>query len=163
MRQWNQNLIHLVQELHDAESRWLDALPRLSEKTRHPELKAAFNKQLGETGQQVLRLEQVARLLAVAPDAVSSKAMQGLVKEADGLASRGDPEWLDAAAIRMAEKVEIYGLAAYGAAQRHALNLGLDDVARLLGQSMEEGSATQDRLRSIAEGRAAEIPVAKQA
>lgn len=154
MRHWNQLLIHEVQELHDAETRWLDVLPKLSGKASDPALKAALEKHLDETEQQVQRLEQVAQMLAVAPDQVSCKGMKGLVKEADNIVdAKGDPEVLDAALIGAAQKVELYEVAAYSTARLHALNLGLDEIAQLLGQSLEEQSAAHRRLTAIAEGR----------
>lgn len=154
MRHWNQLLIHEVQELHDAEMRWLDALPKLSEKASDPALKAALEKHLDETEQQVARLEQVAQMLAVAPDEVSCKGMKGLVREAGNIVgAKGDPEVLDAALIGAAQKVELYEVAAYSTARLHALNLGLDAIAHLLGQSLEEQSAAHRRLTAIAEGR----------
>lgn len=154
MRHWNQLLVHEVQQLHDAEMRWLGALPKLKEKARDPALKAAFEKHLDETAMQVGRLEQVAQMLSVPPDEVSCKGMKGLVKEAGNvLRSKGDPEVVDAALIGAAQKVELYEVAAYGTARLHALNLGLDIIAQLLGESLEEQAAAHRRLTAIAEGR----------
>jgi ferritin-like metal-binding protein YciE len=144
-------LAHEIQDLYDAEKQLVDALPEMARKARHPQLKAAFERHLGETEQHVARLERIAEMLGVEPDEVKCKAMKGLIKEADEiLGERGAAAVLDAGLIGAAQRVEHYEIAAYGTARTHAEQLGLGEIARLLQQTLDEESKANEALTRIA-------------
>jgi ferritin-like metal-binding protein YciE len=56
----------------------------------------------------------------------------------------------DAALIGSAQKVEHYEIATYGTARTWAQVLGLDEVADLLQQTLDEEAETDENLTSIA-------------
>lgn len=154
MFHWNELLIYDIQELHDAEMRLLDFWPQMSEKAAAPALKEAFELLYGATERQIERLEQMAQLLGVAPDEVSSKGMKGLITEAGTvLDAQGDPRVLDLALVGASRKVEHYGLAAYYTARALAQRMDLRALADLLASSLEEMVAIHDGVAAATEGR----------
>ncbi len=146
-------LVHDIQDLYSAEKQLVDALPKMAEKASDPELKAAFESHLGETQHHVVRLERIAEILGVEADEVTCKAMKGLIKEAEEIMDEADsPESLDAGMIGAAQKVEHYEMAGYGTVRAYARKLGLDEVARILQETLDEEAAANEKLTMIAEG-----------
>jgi ferritin-like metal-binding protein YciE len=79
--------------------------------------------------------------------------MKGLVEEA-GEATEGDMDesLTDSAIICAAQKVEHYEIAGYGTLAAWAKSLGLDDVAGLLEETLEEEKAADKKLSEVADG-----------
>jgi ferritin-like metal-binding protein YciE len=79
--------------------------------------------------------------------------MEGLISEGSEIAeAEGDGDARDAALIGAAQRVEHYEIAAYGTARALARQLGHEDAARLLDQTLDEESAADEKLTQIAEG-----------
>lgn len=144
-----------VDELKDiywAEKHLAKALPKLKKAATSPELAAAFDKHAGETEQHIATLEEVFSLLEEKAVAKKCDAMAGLLEEADGIISDTDKGTMirDAGLILAAQKVEHYEIATYGTLRVLAKNLGRDDVAELLNQTLENEKATDVALTEIA-------------
>jgi ferritin-like metal-binding protein YciE len=79
--------------------------------------------------------------------------MKGIIEEGDEHAGENyEHDGLrDAAIIGAAQRVEHYEIAAYGTVIAHARLLGLDDVASLLEETLEEERAADEKLTEIAE------------
>ncbi len=107
-----------LQDMYDAEHRILKALPKLAKAATCEKLKAAFLKHLGETEQQVTKLEQVFQAFDEKRKAKKCKATVGLLEEGDEIASenKGEPT-INAALISAGQKVEHYEIASYGCLQ----------------------------------------------
>ena len=60
---------------------------------------------------------------------------------------------LDAALIAAAQKVEHYEIASYGTVRNYAQQLGFEDNARLLQQTLDEERETDKKLTRLAESR----------
>jgi ferritin-like metal-binding protein YciE len=58
---------------------------------------------------------------------------------------------LDAAMIGAAQRVEHYEIAAYGTARTHATMLGLNKIAKVLQQTLDEEAATDKKLTQLAD------------
>lgn len=146
-------LNHEIQVLYDAEKLLIAAIPRMAEKAKDPELKAAFQTHLEETKMHKERLEQVAKLLGIDPDGDKSPSMKGLIAESEKVMHKdATPEALDAALICGAQKVEHYEIAGYGTAAHIALGLGYDEVHKILNQTLSEEQATDTKLNNLAKG-----------
>jgi ferritin-like metal-binding protein YciE len=142
-----------VEDLYSAEQQLLAALPKVAEAAHSEELKQAFVEHLEQTRGPVRRLEQVFGQLGIAGSSTTCKAMQGLVEEGDEIvALGGDPLAKDAALIAAAQRIEHYEIAAYGTARALAGELGLDESAALLGDTLDEEGAADKRLTKIATG-----------
>jgi ferritin-like metal-binding protein YciE len=81
------------------------------------------------------------------------EAMAGLIKEGSEVAEAdGDGDARDAAIIGAAQRVEHYEIAAYGTARTLAEQLGHDEAAGLLSETLDEESAADQKLTEIAVG-----------
>ena len=78
--------------------------------------------------------------------------MDGLIKEADNVAGEvDDKKVLDAAIIGSAQAIEHYEISRYGTLKSWAKQLGLDDAAILLEETLQEEKKTDEALTELAE------------
>jgi ferritin-like metal-binding protein YciE len=147
-------LVEEMKDLYDAEHQLTKALPKMAKAATNPQLQNAFNAHLSETEGHIRRLEQAFDALGEKASRKSCKAMKGLVEEGgEVIEENADPEVKDAALITAAQKVEHYEIAGYGSVRTFAQELGLNDVATLLQQNLDEEGAADKKLTKIAEGR----------
>src|SRR5688572_19562912 len=146
-------LIDELKDLYSAENQILKALPKMAKAAESPLLKEAFEMHIRETQGQVERLDRIAKLMGESSfKGKKCKAMEGLLEEGkEILEEGGDPTVMDAAMIGAAQKVEHYEMAGYGTARTHARHLGLEQVAQLLQQTLDEEGATDKNLTKIAQ------------
>ena len=145
-------LVNELQDLYDAEKRITKALPKMAKAATSTELKAAFEKHLGETEGHVGRLEQAFEALGEKAKAKTCKAMQGLLAEGEEtIKEDAEPEVKDAALIAAAQRVEHYEMAAYGTVSAYAKLLKESTVLDLLQETLAEEKATDEALTELAE------------
>lgn len=145
-------LVDQLQDLYDAESRLIDALPKMADAASSPELKQAFRSHFNETKGHVNRLEQAFQLLDASAKRKTCDAMKGLVSEGEEMIeAKGDAAIKDAALIAAAQRVEHYEMAGYGSARNFAQRCGRQDVADLLHQTLQEEGGADKKLTQIAE------------
>ena len=142
-----------VKDIYWAEKHLVKTLPKMQKATTSSELATAIGSHLEETKVHVSRLEQVFELLGKTPQAKKCDAMEGLAKE--GLSIIEDTEegsaTRDVGIILAAQKVEHYEIATYGGLTQLAKTLGLDDVAEILGTTLNEEKTADEKLSGIAE------------
>ena len=151
--------VHELQDLYSAENQIVDALPKMAEVTRDQRLKSAFLHHLEVTRSQKKRLEQIFSQLNEDPSDSTCEGMKGIIKEGESFVKkekswfRGDIEdtVLDAALIASAQRVEHYEIASYGTACAYAKQLGFNEHAALLEQTLEEEKETDRELTQLAE------------
>jgi ferritin-like metal-binding protein YciE len=148
-------------DIYDAENRLTRALPKVARAATHHELKQAFQTHLSETEQQVKRLQRVFKAFDKPPRGKKCKAMVGLLKEADEIASenKGSPT-INAALISAAQKVEHYEIASYGCLREWAEQLGNQTAADILQEILEEEKTADRTLTEQARARCNESAVA---
>ena len=152
--------VHTLQDMYYAEQKITKALPKMIEKVTDPQLKQGFQTHLGETKNQLKRLEQVFEMHGESPKAVTCPAIDGIIEEADEIMSdASDPEVLDAAALAAAQAVEHYEITRYGTLIAWARQLGRDDCASVLQQTLDQEKATDQKLTAIAEARVNRLAV----
>lgn len=144
-----------VDELKDiywAEKHLSKALSKMKKAATSPELAAAFEKHTQETNNHVATLEEVFGLLDEKPQAKKCDAMEGLLKEANGIIEDTSVGTMirDAGLILAAQKVEHYEIATYGTLVVFAKNMGHNDVAELLQFTLDNEKATDVALTEIA-------------
>ena len=145
-------LVDHLRDLLYAEKQIVKALPTMAKKTSSPELRKAIQVHLDETEGQVNRLGQVFEQLDLSARGKRCAAMDGLIEEAKSLLEEeAEPEVLDAGIIACAQKVEHYEIASYGCCATWARQLGLQSVARLLDDTLEEEKQADVKLTTIAE------------
>jgi ferritin-like metal-binding protein YciE len=141
-----------LKDLHSAERQIIEALPKMIERTKHAELRQAFELHLRQTKDQLRRLEQIGQRAKQDLSGHTCKGMEGLLEEGEEmLKERADSDVLDAALISAAQRVEHYEMAGYGCARTYARLLGLDDDAKVLQQTLNEEGETDHLLTAIAE------------
>jgi ferritin-like metal-binding protein YciE len=145
-------LVEQLEDLYDAEQRLTRALPKMAKAAHDASLKSAFEAHLGETENQVVRLERIFQGLGKTACKRTCEGMKGLIAEGDEMINaKGDPDVKDAALIACAQRVEHYEIAGYGTARTFAQRLGNHDVARLLQETLDEEAATDRKLTQLAE------------
>jgi ferritin-like metal-binding protein YciE len=144
--------VHTLRDMYYAENQIVKALPDMIEKATDPGLKQGFQTHLGETKNQIKRLEQVFKLHGVEIMGVDCPAIDGIIEEADDVVGEVDNKnVLDAALIAAAQAVEHYEMTRYGTLIAWAKQLGRADCAKLLEQNLQEEKAADSKLTAIAE------------
>jgi ferritin-like metal-binding protein YciE len=146
--------VHMLQDVYYAEQQITKALPKMIEKATDPSVKQGFQAHLAETKNHITRLERVFQMHGEQPKAVKCAAMDGLIEESNEVMREiTDKDVLDAALIGSAQTVEHYEIARYGTLVAYAHQLGRDDCASVLAQTLDEEKATDQKLTAIAEAR----------
>lgn len=143
-----------LKDIYWAEKHLVKNMPKLAKAATSEELITAFENHLAETEDQVIRLEQIFKTMDERVVGVTCEAMEGLVKEAQGVITDTDKGSMtrDVALIASSQKIEHYEIASYGTLRTLAGVLGLNEVADLLSQTLEEEKKTDVLLTQIAEG-----------
>jgi ferritin-like metal-binding protein YciE len=135
-----------IKDIYYAEKALVKALPKMKKA-------AAFTEHIEVTKNQVARLEQVFEILEEKPRAKKCEAIEGLIKEAQGIMEDTDEgtSTRDVGLILAAQKVEHYEIASYGGLRQLAATLGYTEVEALLQQTLDEEKQTDVLLTQIAE------------
>ncbi|MCI1015373.1 ferritin-like domain-containing protein [Herbaspirillum sp. C7C2] len=143
--------IHSLSDVYSAEKQLTRALPRLARAATTPELRQAFEQHLEETQGQIERIDRLVENSELRLKRVKCVAMEGLVEEGrEQIDEIEKGAVLDAALIGAAQKVEHYEIATYGTLCALAKQLGLDEAARLLDETLQEEKATDQKLSELA-------------
>jgi ferritin-like metal-binding protein YciE len=141
-----------IKDLYNAENQLIKALPKMAKRASSAALKEAIESHLDETKIHAQRLEKIGKLLDFKVSGKVCKAMQGLVEEGkEVLDEDGDGPVIDAAIIGAAQRVEHYEIAGYGCVRAMAEELGNDEVANILQETLDEEGAADKKLTEIAE------------
>ncbi|HZP80862.1 MAG TPA: ferritin-like domain-containing protein [Chthonomonadaceae bacterium] len=143
-----------LKDLYSAETQILKALPQMAQAASAQELKSAFQEHEHQTREQVARLEKIFQKLEMDPKGKACKGMQGLLAEGqEFIQEKPEPDVMDAGLISMAQRVEHYEIAGYGSVRTYAQQLGLNEDADLLQQTLNEEGETDHKLTRLAEQR----------
>ena len=141
-----------LRDLYSAENQILKALPRMIRAASNKDLQRAFTLHERQTQQHVKRLDRIFRMLDESTRGKKCKGMEGLLEEGQELIKeRPEPEVLDAGLISAAQRVEHYEMAGYGTVRTYARQLGEEEQANLLQETLNEEGETDKLLTSLAE------------
>ena len=144
--------VHTLRDIYYAEKQIVKSLPEMIEKANNPQLKQGFQTHLRESENHVKRLDQVFDLLGKKAQGVDCPAIDGIIEEAEEVAGEvQNKSVLDAALIAAAQAVEHYEMTRYGTLVAWAKQLGRNDAATLLNQTLDEEKATDKKLTEMAE------------
>jgi len=142
-----------LKDIYDAEYQITEALPKMADAATSTELKNAFQQHLQQTKNQINRLDQVFQILGETPQRKTCVATRGLIAEGnEHMKDTQEGPLRDATLIEAAQKIEHYEMAAYGTARTFAQQMGQDQVAQLLEETLREEEQTDQKLTGIAEG-----------
>ena len=146
--------VHTLQDIYYAEQQIAKNLPTMIDKASDPQLKQSLQQHLGETQNQIRRVEQVFQMHGQPVKGTTCAAMDGILEEAsDILGVANDNDVKDAAIIAASQAVEHYEITRYGTLVAFAKELGRQDCAAVLQQNLDEEYATDKRLTALAESR----------
>lgn len=140
-----------LKDIYWAEKALTKAIPKMIKNATSPELVDALTNHLEETKVQISRVEQVFEIIGKKATAKKCDAMEGLIKEAEGImedCKKGPMR--DAGIISAGQKVEHYEIASYGTLRQFAETLRLTDAAKLLQMTLEEEKAADEKLTQVA-------------
>lgn len=140
-----------IKDLYSAEKQLTKAIPKMAKGSHDAALATAFLNHLKETQEQVVRLEEVGRILEIKPTGKKCEGMEGVIKEgAEALEEEGNEIILDLGIIGAGSRVEHYEMSGYITAVTLAQRLGAREVVTLLQKSLAEEQAAEQTLRKIA-------------
>jgi len=143
-----------LRDIYYAERKILKSLPKMKRAAQSDELKAAFEKHEAQTEGQIERLERVFEIIDKTPRGKTCDAINGILAEGDEIAEEyKDNPALDAGLLAAAQAVEHYEITRYGTLKRWAQVLGLDEAVKLLDETLQEESQTDEDLTKIADAR----------
>lgn len=131
--------IDSLKDIYWAENALLKALPKMADNATSANLGSSIKDHIAVTRNQVKRLEQVFALLGEKAEGKKCDAMDGLLKEGDGILEETVPGSVrDAGIIAASQKIEHYEIATYGTLCAFAKTLGENEAASLLMQTLAE-------------------------
>jgi ferritin-like metal-binding protein YciE len=141
-----------LKDVYYAEKQSVRALKKSAKVAQHDELRSAFETHAEESAEQVERLQQVFEIIGKPARAKTCEAMQGITSEMEeDLEDFGESPAADAVLVGCAQAVEHYEIARYGTLKTWARQLGYEDAAKLLEQTLKEEKKTDALLSEIAE------------
>jgi len=142
-----------LKDIYWAEKHLVKTLPKMKKAATSSELQDAFADHLEVTKTHVTRLEDVFEALGKKAQAKKCDAMEGITKEGESIIENTEEgtSTRDVGLILAAQKVEHYEISTYGGLHQLAITLGLDDVADILAETLEEEKETDEKLTEIAE------------
>lgn len=160
-------LKHEIEDLQSVEDQILEALPKMIDKANNRDLRRALSEHLKVTEQHKTRLEKIMKNMSQGSEGSNGKkkgimgmfgggkqvckGMKGIIEEGEKIINMDiSPEALDAAIIASAQKVEHYEICGYGTARTFARELGMEQVAKQLEQTLNEEYYADDLLTSLA-------------
>lgn len=153
-------LVHELGDLLDAETRLRNALEKMAKKCSNQNLKTLFEDHREETEGQIERLQGVFEDLEEKAKRQPCKGMRGLIEEFETFVKEEKPEdeLLDIYACGAAIKVEHYEISAYESMINMARQLGLEEEARQLEETLQEEKTMLQRLQEIGQELISQLP-----
>ncbi|MDM7853236.1 ferritin-like domain-containing protein (plasmid) [Pseudochrobactrum algeriensis] len=142
--------VHTLKDVYYAENAITKALPNVAKAAKDAKLKQAANDHLAETKDQIEVLKQVFKSIGLKAEGEKCDAIEGLIKETDGLIEEASGTALDAGLLAACQAVEHYEIARYGSLREWAKELGHDEAHTLLSGILDQEKATNNKLTNLA-------------
>lgn len=145
--------IHELKDLYNAENQLIKALPKVIDAVNDEQLKKDITAHLNETKLHAARIEKIMKGMDASPTGVKCKGMQGLVEEGDDMMKEKElpKDLLTDALVTGAQKIEQYEIHAYESAVKAAQELGHQEAAGSLQQTLQEERAAYEKLHAFSE------------
>ncbi len=142
---------HTLQDVYFAENAIAKALPKVIDAVSNGDLKSALKDHLTETKGQVKTLEAVFKSIGKKASGEKCDAIEGLIKETEGVIEEGEGSVAKhAAIIGCCQAVEHYEIARYGTLREWAKALGKTEAHDLLSEILDQEKAANHKLTHIA-------------
>jgi ferritin-like metal-binding protein YciE len=142
-----------IKDIYWAENHLIKTLPKMAKAASLKSLQTAILDHLEQTKTHAERLEQVFDILGKKPQAKKCDAMEGLSKEGEAAIENTDSGTpaRNLAIILSSQKVEHYEISSYTGLIKLAGNLGLNEAADLLSETLTEEEDSDNLLADIAD------------
>lgn len=141
-----------LKDIYWAEEAMTKAIPKMIKNATSEDLKEALTSQLGETKQQITRLEEVFSSIGEKAVAKKCEVKDGLIKEAGEIMESTEVGVVrDAGIITAIQKVEHYEIATYCTLKSFARVLRENKEANLLEQTLKEEKSVDVKLSDISD------------
>ena len=151
MKTLSDAFVHTLQDMYYAENKITKALPAVIAAVGSADVKAALQAHLKETQEQIQVLSKVFKSLGKTPEGKKCDAIEGLVKECEGVIEEAEPGVAkDAAIIGCCQAIEHYEIARYGTLREWAKALGESDAHDLLSGILDQEKAADHTLTHLA-------------
>ena len=141
---------HTLQDIYYAENAIAKALPKVAKAVKDTNLRQAVHDHLEETKGQIAILRKVFDSIGKKASGEKCDAIEGLIKEADGLMEEASGTALDAGLIAACQAVEHYEIARYGSLREWAKSLGYQEAHTLLSGILDQEKAANNKLTNLA-------------
>lgn len=141
---------HTLKDVYYAENAIAKALPKVAKAAKSAELIKAVEDHLSETKDQIKQLDKVFKSIGVKAEGEKCDAIEGLIKETDGLIEEASGKALDAGLLAACQAVEHYEIARYGSLREWAKGLKYEEAHVILSQILDQEKAANMKLTNIA-------------
>jgi ferritin-like metal-binding protein YciE len=142
---------HTLQDVYYAENAITKALPKVIDAVTNSDLKAALKDHLSETKGQIKTLNAVFKSLGKKASGDKCDAIEGLIKETDGVIKDAKGAVAkNAAIIGCCQAIEHYEISRYGTLREWARELGEAEAHDLLSGILDQEKAANHKLTHIA-------------
>lgn len=141
---------HTLKDIYYAENALLKALPNVAKAAKDSKLKQAIEEHIVQTRGQVATLKKVFASVGLKAEGEKCDAIEGLIKEADGLVEIAQGTALNAGLLAAAQAVEHYEIARYGSLREWAKVLGHEEAHTLLSEILDQEKAANSKLTNLA-------------
>lgn len=139
-----------LKDIYWVEKALLKALPKMARNATSAQLKAGLEMHLGETMNQVSRLESVFETIDMKPKAEKCDAMVGIIEEGNGILEETELGAVrDAGIISACRKAEHYEIATYSTLASFAKQLGNKEAEKLLNETLGEEETANAKLDKL--------------
>jgi ferritin-like metal-binding protein YciE len=145
--------IDQLQDIYWAEQKLVKTLPKLSEAAHSPKLRQAFDSHLTETKNHVTRIEKAFSMLQKKAESKECAAIKGIAEEGEEIIDETEDNTAqrDVGLIFAGQKAEHYEIATYGALIQLAKDMGENEVAQLLHETLAEEKKADEKLTQLAQ------------
>ena len=142
---------HTLKDMYYAETAITMALPKIIQEVEEEHFKLALTEHLAETQEQIRMLEEVFETIGERPSAHKCDAIEGLVRETDGIiADMKGPIAKEASLAAACQAVEHYEIARYGTLREWAKALNNERAHIILSEILDQEKAANSKLNTIA-------------
>ena len=142
---------HTLRDVYYAEHAISRALPMVIEAVSQNELKSALLSHLAETKEQIKILVKVFKTIGVTASGEKCDAIEGLIKETEGIVAEAKGSFARNAALAGAcQAIEHYEIARYGTLREWAKTLQNEEAHVLLSEILDMEKGANNKLNAIA-------------
>ena len=142
---------HTLQDVYYAENAIAKSLPKVIEAVSHAELKKALQQHLAETKDQIATLKKVFKSTGIEAKGEKCDAIEGLIKECDGVIKEAKGATArNAAIIGCCQAIEHYEIARYGTLREWAKAIDQPEAHEMLSAILDQEKAANHKLTNLA-------------